>query len=522
MAASCNINGEAFAPIDRWSRLELHELVAEARQAFADGRIDEAQSIANVGLTRFPEATPLLIVLGWVQAQRAELAAAEATFRHSLSRDGESADAQAGLAAVLAASGRHTAAVPHYQRALGRCADDAQTQYNFGCTLLALYRFDEAIDAFDRTVRLAPHFAAAFHNLAIAHAQLGHWEVARDNCDRALAVDPTARHVRVMRGMCCVALGAFADGWDDYEARCQLQGDVGRQFGLPAWQGPADGRQSIAVVPEQGVGTQVLMASCVAELSRHVSEVTIGCEPRLVGVLRRSFPGVHVVVAGLLPTLARCGLFDCYVMAGSLPRFFRRTAESFPGSPYLSAELRTRSSWKERLARLGSELKVGVAWGGGGRKGDTIHRCTKPSDWRPLAALANLQWINLQYDATPAERDVWKRMAGNRFHDWHDIDKKHDLEGLAALVKELDLVITVVNSLVHIAGALAIPTWALIPAGGEWRWQARGETCLWHSSVRLIRQERLGDWSSVFARLSSELSVQADASRHIGRRGAAA
>jgi len=520
--ASCDINIDTFAPVDRWSRLELRELVDEARQAFAAGRLEQVYTLSLVGLTRFPDSAALLTVLGWAYARRSDLAHAEATFRHALCHEPNSVDSQAGLAAVLAATGNSAAAVPHYRRALELNAVDSHTLFNFGCTLLTLRCFDEAIEVLERSVQIDPTLAEAFHNLAIAHAQLGHWQTAGEFCERALAVDPRAWQARLLRGMSRIALGSFADGWDDYEARCQLPDEQGLRLGLPQWEGPADGKQSIVVIPEQGVGTQVLFASCLADLAEHVPRVTVGCEPRLVGLLRRAFPSLHVVADGLLPTLADSGLFDSYVMAGSLPSVFRRSAESFLGAGYLTAEPRAQARWKQRLDALGPGLKIGVSWGGGARNPDSSHRYIGPDEWQPLTTLAGVHWVNLQYDALPEELELWQQMAADRFHDWHDLDKKHDLENLAGLVSRLDLVISVVNSTVHFAGALGTPTWAMIPLGGEWRWQTAGERCLWHNSVRLFRQQRLGDWSPVFERLRTELMTHADTALGVGRRDSAA
>ena len=210
----------------------------------------------------------LLCWRSWVGSTRSEsdFSQAEVTFRHALCHDEASVDSHAGLAAVLAASGKFSAAVTHYERALELNANDARTLFNFGCALLSLRRFDEAIEMLERSVRLDPTLAEALHNLAIAHAQLGRWEMAGEFCDRALALDGGAWQARLLRAMSRIALGSFADGWDDYEARSHLQGEVARRFGLPRWEGPGDRKQSIAVIPEQGIGTQVLFASCVADL----------------------------------------------------------------------------------------------------------------------------------------------------------------------------------------------------------------------------------------------------------------
>jgi hypothetical protein len=508
-------SADAATPLDHWSQLEFSELLSAACDAFAAGRLDAARTICLVGLSRFPDAAALLAILGWVQAQRSEWTSAEVSFHHALCHDPQSVDSHSGLAAVLAAAGRFEEAEPHYQHAIELHASDSQTLLNFGCTLLALRRFARAIEVLERAVAIDPTLIEAYHNLAVARAQLGEWEAAVECCERALVLDSRAQKVRLLRGMARVALKNFGAGWDDYEVRCELRTCELDRIGLPRWQGPGDQKQSIAVMPEQGLGTQVLFASCCRELAEHVSQVTVGVEPRLVGLLRRSLPGIHVVAGDLLPALAADGLIDAYVWAGSLSSVFRRSAEAFPGDAYLVAEPLAAESWQRRLDDLGPGLKVGVAWGGGGKTVDTAHRRTQPNDWRQVAALAGVEWINLQCDALPEDLAYWRSLAGERFHDWNDFNKKYDLENFVGLVSQLDLVMTVVNSTAHIAGALGVPTWTLVPLGGEWRWQASGASCLWHRSVRLFRQQRLDDWSGVFDELRTELAQRIESSHSL-------
>jgi hypothetical protein len=500
------------APLERWSNLDFSQLLREVRQAFSTGRADEAQTACLVGLSRFPDSAPLLAVLGWVQAQRGDFAKAELSFRHALCHDVRSVDSHAGLGAVLAAKGKFAEAEACYLRALEIVPCDSQTLFNYGCTLLALRRFGEAVEAFENALSFDPHNQDAYHNLAIANAQQGRWEVAAKFCDCALALDRNSWQAQVLRGMARIAVGDLAAGWDDYEARTVARQREVADWGIPAWCGPGDEKRSIAVIPEQGIGTQILFSSCAEELAAHVPQVTLGCEPRLVGLLRRSLPQVHVVTAGLVAEMARAGLIDCYVWAGSLPRFFRLSSDAFPGEAYLAAEPAAAAEWRQRLHQLGDGLKVGVSWGGGAQSPDTAHRRTDPALWQSLAMLADAEWINLQFDALPSELATWQHAAGSRFHDWNDFDKKHDLENFAALVSQLDLVVTVVNSTAHIAGALGVPTWTLVPLGGEWRWQASGASCLWHRSLRLFRQQRLDDWSGVFDELRAELAQRIESS----------
>jgi tetratricopeptide (TPR) repeat protein len=498
----------------------LEHLISEARREFAAENLDEARLLCLAGLSEFPDAPQLLTVLGWIQAQRGERRHAETTFRHALCHGLRSFDVHSGLASVLAADSRHAEAEPHFAAAIDIYANDADTLFAYGSSLVALRQFEHAIEILERTLRLEPNRVAAIHNLAVAQAQLGHWQEVVEHASRAILVDPYAENSRLLRGMARVALGEFAEGWDDYEARCRLKEDYSRQLGLPAWNGKSR-IKSIVVVPEQGIGTQLMLASCLSDLVARVPRVTIGCDVRLVGLLQRSYPNVTVVAEGLLPALAKAGSYDAYLMAGSLPRVFRRTAAAFDGPAYLRSDAVRTATWRERLGELGPGLKVGVAWGGGAGTADTVHRRTKPQDWWPLVTVPNVHWVNLQFDLPPAETDEWRQLAGDRFHDWSDFDRKHDLENFAALVSELDLVISVVNSTVHFAGALGTPTWTLVPAGGEWRWLASGETCVWHESVRLFRQQQFDDWRGVFQSLRRELASLTRASSRPRRKHAA-
>ena len=374
--SNCEFNSEANAAAKTGPPQAFEELLAAARSDFAAGQIDQARLLCLAGLSEFPDSPQLLTVLGWAHAQRKELRSAEATFRHALCQDACSFDAHAGLAAVLAANERHAEANAHYAKAIALHADDVDTLFNYGCTLIALRRFDSAIDRLLLVTELDPTNVGAFHNLAIAHAQLGRWEATVNFCNRALSIDGNAHQSQLLRGMARVALGTLAEGWDDYESRCRLQDHYGRQFGLKTWNGESTETCSLVVVPEQGIGTQLMFASCLPDLLRRVSRVTLACDPRLVGLMKRSFPSVVTVVDGLLPALIRNGGHDAYTMAGSLPQHLRRSAQSFPQGSYLVAEPRGGCS-----GASGSRNSVRAsksAFPGAARRGKRTHCIVAP------------------------------------------------------------------------------------------------------------------------------------------------
>src|SRR3989304_294775 len=432
--------------------LSREQFISQAGSALADDRLDLAHTLCLLGLTEYPDSGHLLTILGWVLARSSNHANAETSFRHALSIDPQIADAHAGLAAVLAHNKQYSTADAHYRCVLDLNANDSNTFFNHGCTRMALGRSHEAIKSFQQAIRLDPARADALHNLGIACGQLGRWDQTLDYCQRALALNSGSWQVRFLRAMSRLALGSFAAGWDDYEARTESQDYYTRLLGVPPWDGLADHRQSIAVVPEQGVGTQIMFASCLADLAARVPNCTLGCDVRLIKLFRRSFPTCNVVAAGTLPVLARNNRFDCFIMAGSLPRIFRRSAHQFSAAHYLSADPLASRGWRKRLPAPGAEAKIGITWRGGSLAPDSRHRCTAIADWRPLLALRDGRWINLQYDATASELEEWEQATGGRFHDFDAFDKKHDFEILAGLIEALDLLFPHVNSTFHLAG----------------------------------------------------------------------
>ncbi len=481
-------------------------------------RLDLALSLCVEGLGRSPDSADLYAILGWVYANGSDYAKAETCFRRSVDRDENLAEAHSGLGAVLAIGGNHAEAAARYGRSSELNPSVPLTWFNYGCTLRALGRLDEAVGAFRRAVRLDPQMADAHRNLGIALGQQGKWEQTLQSAQRALRLNPGWPEARLTRAIAHLAIGSFAEGWDDYEARTKVSQRRPGFCHLPLWKGPGDAKQSIAVVPEQGVGTEIMFASCLRELSSCVAHCTVGCDPRLVSLLGRSYPAMGVVDIATLSSLAKRGHFDCYVMAGSLPRTFRRDRSDFPGDAYLLADPGAAGRWNARLGALGSRLKVGISWRGGESGWNAGPRNTNPQDWKNLLRLPGIAWVNLQYDTTDAELADWEATALGRIHDWDDLDQRNDFENMAGLIGQLDLVISVANSTVHLAGALGVPTWTVLPSAVDWRWQARGQTCVWHDSVRLFRQRLFRqhgteDWADVFAGIVRQLEAFRDAPR---------
>lgn len=302
--------------------------------------------------------------------------------------------------------------------------------------------------------------------------------------------------------------GDFANGWDDYESRWTTQRRR-IDLTLPEWDGSPLHDKRLFVYAEQDLGEQILFASCLNELLPATRSCRVECDPRLVPLFQRSFPLADVVATPGRFEERSCDLsvFDSQLPIGGLPRYFRRSESDFArGGRYLVADLTARHRWTRRLAALGDRPKVGISWRGGKERDARLRRSTTLEQWRPLFEVESITCINLQYDGDRAELNAVRDVLGTTIHKWDDVNPRQHLDDFAAQIASLDLVITVDNSTAHLAGALGVPTWTLLPDNANWRWMRDRTDSPWFPSMRLFRQPEPEAWEPVFAEVAMELS----------------
>jgi hypothetical protein len=249
----------------------------------------------------------------------------------------------------------------------------------------------------------------------------------------------------------------------------------------------------------------------VPEVVERAGHVYLECDPKLEALFRRSFPRSGVV--SRQRTLANDWINrlaprpELQVSAGSLALRFRRSLADFPGTPFLSADAASVEAWRARLDGLGPGRKIGLSWRGGvGYTGKT-RRSVPLERLLPVLRLPGMQFVNLQYtDARQEMRELEARHS-IRIHHWQEaID---DYDQTAALVRALDGVLTVCTAIVHLSGALGQRALVMVPFGADWRYGGAGERMPWYGSVRLLRQQRVGDWSDVLREVSRRLAAGA-------------
>lgn len=395
----------------------------------------------------------------------------------------------------LADAEQFDAAIDRYRALLTRDPRCTAAWFNLGRTLQDAERYEESAASYLKAIELEPGFRDAGLNLGIVLRILGRTDDAVSLFDELIHADPDDAQAHLQRSLTRLAAGDFAVGWDEYTWRWKAEARPQRQFDRPAWDG-SELPGTLLVTAEQGVGDEIQFASCLPDVLQRVGHCILECEPRLVPLFARSFPTIDAV-----PTTVSRNDFDAHVSIGDLPRLFRRSSDDFPeGQSWLVANPAAVEHWKSRFATLGDGPTIGVAWRGGCKPAVRHSRSTPLASWRPVLQTPNVKFVNLQHGDVSEELGELKEAVSGA-----GVDPLRDLDGFAALVAALDLVISVDNSTVHLAGALGVPVWTLLPFAADFRWMQSTDRSPWYPTMRLFRQRTPGDWDDVIQNAARDL-----------------
>jgi tetratricopeptide (TPR) repeat protein len=442
-----------------------------------------------------------------------QLSEAAAQFRQVLEQDSGHGDAWTGLGDAVLGLGDFAESRRCHERALELCPRSADAHHALGLTLREEGQFTRAAEYFLKAACLCPNSIDSHLSLANAHEDLAHFRKAQTCYDRALKLKSDHSAARFNRALATLRQGDLECGWREYESRWQHNGKP-RVFSEPEWDGRPDPTNTILVYSEQGIGDEVMFASCFAEVIERCGRCLVECEPRLLPLFARSFPKAAFFprMGEIDPRTAGVREWDVRIAAGTLLRVLRPRFDSFPAhTGYLTADAEKVGQWRERFQRLGAGLVVGIAWRGGKDPAIRRRRSTTLAQWAPLFRVPGVAFVNLQYGDCAAELQRAREESGTNLHDWPEIDPLSDLDASAAQIAALDLVISVDNATVHLAGALNVPVWTLLNFAADWRWFTDPERSHWYPKMRLFRQQMADGpadekWADVFRRVASALA----------------
>jgi hypothetical protein len=356
-------------------------------------------------------------------------------------------------------------------------------------------RHEEALQCFMAAQERGPNDYHVLNNLALMLMKLGHKEEARGLFDRVLELNPQPFSATENLGLLLLSMGEWEEAWVCADVGMGRNADrkERRYADEPRWNGwPVDG--DLAVFGEQGVGDEVFYAACLPDLLKAQRRVVLDCHPKLAGLFRRSFPDITVYGTRYEPKVRWPAKRDikAHVGIGELPRFYRPSPESCPGTPYLVADPERRKAMRGLLDALPGK-KIGLAWTGGRVETNGPERQIGLQELinglgaGPFGDVEDVTFVSLQYKAAP-EADWF----GVRHWPWIVESKNYD--DTAALVAELDAVISVPTSVVNLCGALGTKCWVLLPENYQhWRYGCPGSKHWWYRSLKVVRQQD-GRW----------------------------
>ncbi len=448
--------------------------LAYGKALFEEEKFEAAEAVLARAAQASPDHGGILAEYGMCLRERMRLEEAETLLRRAVALSTGGPRKFAGLSTILYDTGRVDEAAELMTGAARTYPDEPEILSLLGLLLQALGRLDEAEALLRKVVAMAP---AGDHDEA-----------------------------RLKRGiytgnlsLVLLARGKLAEGWDLFDARAASRDwkRSKRNYPVPEWTGQNFSGKTLLAWREQGLGDEIRYAGCLQSLARLGGNIVLDCDPRLASLFRRSFPDISVREAGVHGDLP----FDLHVPIASLPRYLLRRIEDFPASSsYLKPDPVLVQKWKDRLAALPGGLKAGICWRSGVMASHRLWDISQLGDWAPLLKTSGASFVSLQYGGSEDEIAAIEREQGVAIHCWPDLDLKNDLEDIVALMKALDLVVTVGTAVNDLAGAVGAETWLILKTP---HYDALGtDRYPWYPSARVFQRRWNCGWPRMMARLT--------------------
>ncbi len=443
-----------------------------------------------------PELPAPYYVLGSLLQQQGQLDDAIACYKKILTISPNHADTHTILGSAYQVRGDLEEAISCYKKAVASDGNSFMAYNNLGTALRLRGDLDEAIESYTKALQIKPDFTAAMNNLGTALRDQGKLDEAIIWYRQAIALNPHFADAHWNLSFALLLAGQYAEGWQEYEWIWKLNKTAYR-LPHPVWDGRNIQGQRILLYAEQGFGDVIQFVRYAPMVADKGAEVIIGCQ-RELKPLMKSVAGVRSVAA--FGESVR--QFDVQCPLPSLPRLFNTTLDCIPRRvPYMHADVCTVESWRHRLSLDNAKLNVGLAWAGSpGHLNDRNRSCPLRL-FLPLAGIDGIRLVSLQ-------KEIYEKWTADTLADFGLIDHTRDIDDFsdtAAIIMNLDLVITVDTAVAHLAGALGKTVWTLLPFAPDWRWMLDRDDSPWYPTMRLFRQHSPGNWESVISKVDAEL-----------------
>jgi tetratricopeptide (TPR) repeat protein len=503
------------------------------------GDLAAAEKAFREAIAINPNLTQAQFNLGQMLIRQGRLHEAEPCWRtYSRLKPGDP-EGHYQLANILKRTGKPEEALPYYRNALRLQPQNADLIVNYGEALRLCGQLDDAAAQYQTALALAPNSAQIYLFLNELHIDRNELAQANAALDKALALDPRLQSTVLQgkaslrsaqgdflgalknldeavqlspddvtahwgRSLQLLLLGRYREGWQEYEWRTRFwrwQLQMGNcDFNMPRWNGESLQGRSILVYAEQGFGDTLQFARYIPLLAEQGAKVIFYCQAELIKLLQH-IPGIDKIAVKNYEQ-ARSERCDFHIPLMSLPHFFGTTIDNIPSpEAYLKADPELSAQWCQRIDP--AQFNVGLVWAGSGFHVSNQRRTAWLKDFSCLNAAPNTRFYSLQKgSATSQIKSPDVKL------DLVDLSAEiNDFADSAAIIDNLDLVITVDTATAHLAGALGKRTWTLLYYPPEWRWLLDRDDTPWYKAMRLFRRGTDESWTNVMGRICAELTT---------------
>ncbi|MEE9604259.1 MAG: tetratricopeptide repeat protein [Candidatus Scalindua sp.] len=514
---------------------EAHNDLGAALQK--SGKFDEAMESHRQAIRLRPDYAKAHNNLGTAFNEQGKRNEAIASYRHALSLKPDYAEAHNNLGVALQKQEKLNEAIVSYDRAIALKPDYAEAYYNLGNTLKLHGKTDEAVKSYKQAITLDQNDAKAYINLGIVfheqgkldeavaiyrhalslkpdHAETytnlgavlqeqGKLDEAIASYDRSISLKPDFAEAHINKSLALLLTENFEQGWQEYEWRLRTKNRSFPTLHQPRWDGtPLNGR-SILVHAEQGLGDTIQFIRYLPMVRARGGYVIFKCPPVLFRLLRNC-KGFDEIIEEQIAANESAVQFDVYIPLLSLPGIFGTRPDTIPSdTPYIPVNPNLVSQWKLKLGN-NDDYKIGIVWAGNPKHKDDRKRSCSLADFAPLANIPGLVFYSLQKE--PASTEACNPPENMKLINLEN--ELNDFADTAAVIANLDLVISVDTAVAHLAGGLGKPVWNLLFFSPDWRWLRNRNDSSWYPGMRLFRQTRLNDWAGVFEQVKKALITQ--------------
>lgn len=411
----------------------------------------------------------------------------------------DSVEVMINMASALLGLKRNSEAMDYYEKALAIQPENAYIHFNMGVAWIQFGQHALGEKCYQQAIATNPKLIQPYINLATFYQSENKVDLVPEYFNKAREVDPENVDLLYNEALYLLKQGDFEQGWKKYETRLDVLVEHKQRAkpSQPRWQGESFVGKTLLIRTEQGLGDTLQFIRYMPFVKQRGGRVIVACQKQLLRLLKSCY---NTVVDMWIPADGTPPIFDYYIDLASLPLIFQTRLDTIPSPEgYLKPTLHSDAPL---LSQNASNKKIGLVWAGNPAFKNDVIRSMSLAEYKPILDIPGFTFYSFQWGEKGTE-DI----TNENLHDkLIDLSPKHnDFLDTAALVSELDLVITVDTSMGHLAGAMAKQVWVLLPMPSDFRWLYEREDSPWYHSVRLFRQPIAGDWDSVIQNVATEL-----------------